>query len=259
MRKTNDAGVHLIKSFEGLRLKAYRDSVNVLTIGYGHTGSDVIVGEVITEPEAEGLLRIDLKEAEVGVASALTRDVTDNQFAACVSLAFNVGVGAFEKSSIARYLNENRPREAAGSFLLYDKAGGKRLEGLTRRRRAERALFLTEDKTEEVAETVDAPPAVPVTVVQQTTSVLPTEKIKEIAGTGLSTIGNKLATGGISSGLIASIGAFAQRAWPMLIFAGVLLVLGVIIWLAVYHNKHQEKQLAAKINADPGLHDVVFK
>jgi hypothetical protein len=113
----------------------------------------------------------------------------------------------------------------------------------------------------EVVETVttvtDAPPA-PVTVVQ-TTSMLPTEKIKEIAGTGLSTVGMKLATGGISGGVLATITAFIEKAWPILIFAGVLLILGVGVWLMVYHKKHEEKQLAAKINSDPGLHDLVFK
>lgn len=111
--------------------------------------------------------------------------------------------------------------------------------------------------------TTDAPPAAPVTVVEEKSSVVATvtgnEKIKEIAGTGLSTIGNKLATGGISTGVLSAVGAFFEKAWPVLIFAGVLIVLGVVIWLVVYNAKQKEKQMAAAIAADPSRTDIVFK
>lgn len=272
MRKTNDAGVELIKSFEGLRLKAYRDSVNVLTIGYGHTGPDVRVGQVITEKEAERLLREDLGTAERGVESAITEDITDNQFAACVSLAFNVGVGAFRKSSIVKYINAGDVLLAADRFLLYNKAGGKVLAGLTRRRKAERALFLTDDEPDEPILNGEIEPQQPEIVTTTTTTtetpevtkvveekaVIPAQ-VKEIAGTGLSTIGNKLATGGISTGVLSAVGAFLEKAWPMLVFAGVLIVLGVAIWMLIYHNQHKEKQMTAAIAADPTRTDIKFK
>lgn len=147
MRKTNNAGVDLIKSFEGLRLNAYQDSVGVWTIGYGST-KGVKRGQRVTEEEAEELLREDLATAEAGVDGAITEEITDNQFAACVSLAFNVGTAAFKKSSIVKYINAGDVLPAADRFLLYNKAGGKVLTGLTRRRKAERALFLTDDEPE---------------------------------------------------------------------------------------------------------------
>lgn len=272
MRKTDDAGVELIKSFEALRLKAYQDSVGVWTIGWGHTAG-VKRGQVITTAQAEQFLRDDLGDSEEGVENALTEDVTDNQFAACVSLAFNIGVSAFRKSSIVKFINAGDVQLAADRFLLYNKAGGKPLAGLTRRRKAERALYLTEDEPTEQATlatstttttTTEAAPDTPkVTTVEEKTSLISSitgnEKAKEIAGTGLTTIGNKLATGGISGGLLSAIGAFLEKAWPVLIFAAVLIILGFATWMLIYHSKQQQKVLEAQIAADPKLHDVVIR
>ena len=94
-RRINSAGLVLIQSFEGLRLTAYRCPAGVWTIGYGHTGPDVNPGQRITPAEAEALLRGDLDRFESGVAAAVgNAPTTDNQFAAMVSLAFNIGLGA---------------------------------------------------------------------------------------------------------------------------------------------------------------------
>lgn len=147
MRKTNKAGVDLIKSFEGLELKAYKDIVGVLTIGYGSTGPHVKEGQTITEQEAEALLLKDMERFESGVESLATAALTDNQFAALVSLSFNVGLGNLKSSTLLKLLNAGDYAGAANQFPRWNKAGGKEVAGLTRRRLAEQALFNSADAT----------------------------------------------------------------------------------------------------------------
>lgn len=138
-RRVSAAGLKVIKHFEGLRLEAYKDPVGVLTIGYGDTGN-VHPGQVITEVEAEARLKDRLaREFTPGVLSALTRDATQGELDAMVSLAYNVGVGAFRASTLVRKFNAGE--NAAGEFERWVYAGGKQLLGLKRRRAAERALF----------------------------------------------------------------------------------------------------------------------
>lgn len=135
--KTSSKGITLIKSFEGCRLQAYRDSVGVLTIGYGHTG-DVKEGQVISQGFAEELLKADLTKFERNVTKYAPFAMNQNQFDALVSFAFNCGVGNLKK------LVSGRDQEkVARKILEYNKAGGRVLAGLTRRRQAERALFLS--------------------------------------------------------------------------------------------------------------------
>lgn len=135
--KTSSKGIALIKSFEGCRLQAYRDSVGVLTIGYGHTG-DVREGQVISQGFAEELLKADLTKLERNVTRYTPFEMNQNQFDALVSFAFNCGVGNLKK------LVSGRDQEkVARKMLEYNKAGGRVLAGLTRRRQAERALFLS--------------------------------------------------------------------------------------------------------------------
>lgn len=141
-RKINAAGLALIKQFEGLRLKAYLCPANVWTVGYGSTGSHVKQGMVITEAEAEALLRDDLERFEAGV-DKLAGDATDNQFSAMVSLAFNIGLDAFERSTVLKRHKLGNHMGAANAFLLWNRGGGRILKGLVRRREAERALYLT--------------------------------------------------------------------------------------------------------------------
>lgn len=142
--KINPAGLALIKEFEGLRLRAYRDAVGIPTIGYGSTGAHVHMGLTITEQEAEDLLKRDLARFEQGVTQAVGAiPTTSNQFSAMVCLAFNIGLGAFGRSSVLRFHRQSRPTLAAGAFLLWVKAGGKTLRGLIRRRNAERRLYLS--------------------------------------------------------------------------------------------------------------------
>lgn len=141
----NAAGIKLIKAFEGCKLKAYRDIVGVLTIGYGHTGADVFEGQVITQEEAERLLRDDLEAFEVGVARLVKVSLTENQFAALVSFAYNLGLRALGGSTLLKLLNKGDPEGAALEFTKWSHAGGRVVAGLVRRREAEKALFLQDD------------------------------------------------------------------------------------------------------------------
>tara|TARA_R110000796_G_scaffold3212_3_gene12288 strand:- start:4372 stop:4944 length:573 start_codon:yes stop_codon:yes gene_type:complete len=141
-RKINNAGLNLIKQFEGLRLKAYKCPADVLTIGYGSTGHHVKPGLVITEARAEALLLEDLKRFEAAVVRA-AGPATDNQFAAMVSLAFNVGEGAFASSTLCRKHKAGDHVGAANEFKRWNKAAGRVMAGLSRRRAAEAALYRT--------------------------------------------------------------------------------------------------------------------
>jgi lysozyme len=144
--KISPAGIAAIKRHEGLRLHAYQDSAGVWTIGHGHTGN-VQPGQHISEAEAEQLLRDDLAQAEAAVNNGVRVPVTQEQYDAMVSLAFNIGGSAFGKSTLLQKLNEGDIHAAANEFLRWDKItvnGAKEvLPGLTSRRRAERAMFLT--------------------------------------------------------------------------------------------------------------------
>ena len=141
--KTSQAGIDLIKSFEGLYLNAYEDVVGIWTIGYGHTG-DVQSGETISEEEAEMLLAGDLEESEEAVERYVTVDLEQHEFDALVSFTFNCGAGALKSSTLLKLLNNGNRQGAAAQFLRWDKAGGKRVAGLTRRRKAEMEMFLGE-------------------------------------------------------------------------------------------------------------------
>ena len=163
-RTLNKAGVALIKEFEGLRLETYDDlqpkvhltpSTKIkgtLTIGIGHTGPDVKVGLKITEAQALRLFDADSVEAREDVSRALSGVVlSSNQFAACVSLAYNIGGANFAKSSVVRNLRAGDYDKAATAFALWNKAKDPDtgslvvMEGLTRRRAAEAHLYMTPD------------------------------------------------------------------------------------------------------------------
>jgi len=137
----SDAGIALTKGFEGLRLAAYRDCAGVLTIGYGHTGPDVVAGLVIDEARAEELLRADLREAVDCVNRAVTAAMTQNQFDALVDFCFNVGCGAFLNSTLLRRVNAADFAGAAAQFALWVHAGGEVVAGLERRRKMEAEMF----------------------------------------------------------------------------------------------------------------------
>lgn len=139
--KIGKAGLDLIKDFEGLKLRAYLCPAKVWTIGYGSTGPHVTAGKVITEAEAEELLKDDLDRFEKAVTRLVTVPLRQNQYDALVSFAFNVGIGALERSTLLKRVNARLFDLAFGEFAKWNRAGGKVLAGLTRRRAAEAALF----------------------------------------------------------------------------------------------------------------------
>lgn len=141
--KISQKGIDLVKSFEGLELKAYKDSVGVATIGYGSTGSHVSMGMTITKEQAEQLLKKDLERFEKGVSELVKVPLNQTQFDALVSFSFNLGLGNLKSSTLLKKLNTSDYNGAADEILRWNRAGGKVLAGLTRRRIAERDLFLS--------------------------------------------------------------------------------------------------------------------
>lgn len=136
--KTSTAGINLIKQFEGCRLTAYKPvpTEKYWTIGYGHYGQDVAPNMTITQAQAEIMLGIDLVKYEQAVDHYAIFPLSQNQFDALVSFAYNCGVGNLQK-----LLKGRSAPQVAEAMLKYNKAGGKVLTGLTRRRKAEHDLF----------------------------------------------------------------------------------------------------------------------
>lgn len=141
-KKISTAGVALIKKFEGLRLIPYRCSSNVLSVGYGSTGSHVSTGMTITEEEAEALLVKDLARFERAVVDLIDVPLKQNEFDAIVSFAFNCGIGALKDSTFRKRMNggENKPTVFRTEFPRWTNKG---LAGLVRRRDAEVALAIS--------------------------------------------------------------------------------------------------------------------
>lgn len=150
-RSINAAGLELVKSFEGFNSEAYICPAGVLTIGYGHTGSDVRPDQTITQTEAESLLMQDLAGAGAGVERLITVPLTDNQFSALTSFVFNVGEGNLQSSTLRRKLNANNYEDVPFELSRWVKATDPQtnrkitLRGLVRRRAAEGELWLTPD------------------------------------------------------------------------------------------------------------------
>ncbi|QMR77445.1 lysozyme [Enterobacter sp. RHBSTW-00175] len=145
--QTSEKGIALIKEFEGCKLTAYQDSVGVWTIGYGWTqpvdGIPVRAGMTIKQETAERLLKTGLVSYESDVSRLVKVGLTQGQFDALVAFTYNLGARALSTSTLLRKLNSGDYAGAADEFLRWNKAGGKVLNGLTRRREAERALFLS--------------------------------------------------------------------------------------------------------------------
>lgn len=145
--QTSDKGIALIKEFEGCKLTAYQDSVGVWTIGYGWTqpvdGKPIRAGMTIKQETAERLLKTGMISYESDVSRLVKVGLTQGQFDALVSFTYNLGARSLSTSTLLRKLNAGDYAGAADEFLRWNKAGGKVLNGLTRRREAERALFLS--------------------------------------------------------------------------------------------------------------------
>lgn len=138
--KYSDKGMALTEQFEGLRLTAYKDIVGVWTNGYGNT-HNVIPGSTITAEQAQRDLADNIAGSEYVVNRVVTVPLTQGQFDACVDFVFNLGSGNFQSSTLLRKLNNKDYAGASAEFLKWNHAGGVVVEGLTKRRLAEQALF----------------------------------------------------------------------------------------------------------------------
>ena len=152
--KTSEKGIYLIKHFEGCRLEAYKCSAKVWTIGWGHTRG-IKEGDTCTQEEADQMLVEDLEEFEIAVTNAVKPDVAygssgkspldQNQFDALVSWTYNLGPTNLHASTLLIRLNEGKFNEAPDEIRRWNRAGGKVVVGLVRRREAEALLFQGKD------------------------------------------------------------------------------------------------------------------
>ena len=140
--KTSPSGIALIKHYEDFRSEPYVCAGGKFTIGWGHTKGVTKDTQPITILQGNLLLGIDLEEFEDAVNSLVKVPLLQCEFDAIVSLTYNIGAGALSKSTLLRKLNSGDKQGAAMQFPRWNKAGGKELAGLTRRRNAEFALFV---------------------------------------------------------------------------------------------------------------------
>ncbi len=212
---TSPSGVKAIQADEGTVLEAYQDIVGVWTIGVGHTGSKYAQpGVKITKAKALELLHADLSDAEDAVNNRVKVPLTQKQFDALVSLVFNIGVGAFAKSTLLRKLNKGDYFGAADQFTPWNKAGGKVVGGLVRRRAGERARFLegTAIPDEEPNESnliADAPVK---------PSVRESRPIQALGATG---VAGTLSVAAENVAPLAEYSDYIRILWIMLVLAGI--------------------------------------
>lgn len=133
-------GLELTKTFEGCRLKAYRDVGGVWTLGYGHTNG-VKEGQTCTQQQAEQWLLDDLQVCVSAINQRVHVQLTQGEFDALVDFAFNLGVRSLLGSTLWKYLEAGDFEHAAEQFPRWNHAGGKEIAGLLRRRMAEKAMF----------------------------------------------------------------------------------------------------------------------
>ncbi|WP_176136838.1 lysozyme [Paraburkholderia atlantica] len=140
-----DKAIELAKEFEGCSLTAYPDPAygwRVPSIGFGATGPAISQHTVWTQAQADADLEYRMKGIGAHIDLLVTVPISDEQKAACADLAYNIGLGAFERSTLLRMLNGHNVQGAADQFLVWTKANGVELKGLVKRRDAERALFI---------------------------------------------------------------------------------------------------------------------
>jgi lysozyme len=147
--KTSAAGVAAIRAFEGCVLLAYQDTGGVWTIGYGHTGLEVVKGLMWSRVRADSVLDIDLVRFESAVAKAVKVPLSQGQFDALVSLAFNIGAAAFSSSTLVKKLNAGDIAGAAQQFVVWHMDNGAVNKVLLARRAAELWMFATSTPREQ--------------------------------------------------------------------------------------------------------------
>lgn len=238
--KVSKAGLNLIKEFEGVKLTAYKCPAGIWTIGIGHTAAagppKVEPGMTITLQEAYDILNRDLDQYEAAVNKFVKVPLSQNQFDALVSFVYNVGVGAFQKSTLLKKLNAGQYSAVPGELMKWTKAGGRELPGLVRRRRAEASLWRDVDENSSVGEDARLEPDLP----KPSKSIV---KSKEgnaaliTAGLGGITAAKDVADTVTSAG--ESVHGFIQ----MLLSPGFLLPMAIVIaGLAIWYWRRQRLQ-----------------
>lgn len=155
--RASKGAIDLIKEFEGFKAEAYLCPAGIPTIGYGSTrvhGMKVTLGMKCTVEEAEGYLMDEIDEFTPMLNRIISFEMSQEQFDAICSFVYNLGIGNFQKSTLLKKINVKDYNGAADEFLKWNKAGGKVLPGLTRRREAERNLFLTSSVSAFVADSL---------------------------------------------------------------------------------------------------------
>ena len=160
MRITQD-GIERLKRREGLRLNAYQDQAGVWTIGYGHTAT-AEPGMVISKTGAENILKLDLVDFENAIAKLVKTDLTAHQWDALVSFVYNVGVGAFKKSTLLKRINEGRLDLVPAEMLRWVRVAGKVNEGLRNRRMSEIDQWTTGQAADKFVASREVVPSAPV-------------------------------------------------------------------------------------------------
>lgn len=224
MRKLKPNRVLTLKIWEGLRLEAYQDEAGVWTVGYGHTGPEVVKGLVITKAKAEALLLEDISEAIEAVDALVVPELTDDQYFVLVSFVFNVGMGAFRKSTLLRKLNAGDFDAVPGELAKWNKITDPRTKkkkvspGLVNRRAAEIAVW---------TEVTGAP-----SVVAAEPSNKPMYKKPEAQGTALmasSAVGEQLTSTATQLSMFAEYSDYIRAAFMVLMLAGVgLTIYGIV-------------------------------
>lgn len=243
--RTSPRGIDLIKKFEGLRLDAYICPAGVLTVGYGHTSAAgapaVKPGMLVSREEAERILKADIDTFEDGVEKLVAGvNLNTCQFDALVSLAFNIGLGAFKKSTLLKKVKAGEFDAVPAQFMRWNKAGGRELEGLTRRRRAEAALWRSlPDEAQAGAAAISTPMP----------QVVDEPKVKSVAQ---STEAQAGAVGGVAGIVVAgkavndaSKDLTGSTAWDLLMTLGPWVALLIIIAAAagwVIYRRRQRLQ-----------------
>jgi len=193
---------NLLKKFEGCKLKAYKCPADVWTIGYGHTSAagepDVTEGLVITQEEAEAILKRDLVKYEKPVASLVKVDLTQHQFDVLVDFAYNAGVGNLKTSTLLKKVNANDFDAVPAELMKWTKGGGKVLPGLVRRRQAESAWWVEGEKSNTVEKS--APEKAPVTYEAEQRSDPDPVPVKTM-------VDSKQGNAAIAAGALGSVGA----------------------------------------------------
>ena len=146
--KTSERGLQLIKAYEGIRLKPYRDCVGLYTVGVGHLiGNGTVLPDswnrTFTIEEVNELLVADVRKFELGLARYVNVELSQNQFDAIIDYCFNLGLGTFQRSSVRQAINRRDKTGVIRNLLRYNKAGGKVVPQLDNRRKAEALLFLS--------------------------------------------------------------------------------------------------------------------